>query len=34
MGVESVGNKNLVSNEEEKFASFLRERNLEKTNKI
>ena len=28
----TVGNKNLISNEEEMYASFLRKRNLEKTN--
>lgn len=32
MDVATVGNKNLISNEEEKYASFLRERNLNKTN--
>jgi len=32
MGDTTVGNKNLISNEEEMLATFLRERNLEKTN--
>ena len=29
----TVGNKNLISSEEERIAAFLRERNLEKTNR-
>ena len=32
MATAAVGNKNLISNEEEMLAAFLRERNLEKTN--
>ena len=32
MANETVGNRNLISNEEEAYALFLRERNLEKTN--
>ncbi len=32
MGVETVGNKNLISGEEERWAAFLRERNLDKVN--
>lgn len=32
MATSTVGNKNLITNEEEKYAAFLRERNLEKTN--
>lgn len=32
MGTETVGNKNLISSEEEKYAAFLKERNLARTN--
>ena len=32
MDTAMVGNKNLISTEEERYASFLRERNLDKTN--
>ena len=34
MEVSTVGNLNLISNEEELLAAFLRERNLEKTNAV
>ena len=32
METQTVGNKNLISNEEEQYAAFLKERNLKKTN--
>ena len=32
MSTSTVGNNNLISNEEERYAAFLKNRNLDKTN--